>query len=311
MIRLLVLLMVVPLVGLGFRLPDASAAGECPDPSRVLAVDAANGHLMELETCGSVPRLGEPTEVDIGDWRGYLHLLAVRDGAATVLYAVTANGELWWRRQESAGTAFSAPVRIGASIDWSQYRSLIVSGAGYLSGLNGGVMHTFVHSGWASGGAELSEEAQPLFLDFAGPSITAVRGAGSFAEGNELGAHFRIWRTPRRHPEDRWYMSGGLPAGLTGVAGAEPTLFALNAAGHLVLLRQQRPHPRPPRKYWECQRYIPTPWDVAAESADGYSRIIVPVDRASGAPAVAPVPLSGDDDCDPEIEPYEWQGEGV
>jgi hypothetical protein len=305
-----IVLAAVFLVSIATLAPRASAESGCADSSAVFVVDSANGHLAQLASCRSTPGFRALTDVDAADWRTYQHVLAVQDGTATVVYATTVDGELWWRRQEVAGAPFGAPVRIGTSVDWSRFGSLFVSRAGYLEALEGGAVHTFAHPGWATGGTAVSEE-QPLFAVFAGPSVSALgeRNGHVFAEGNELGMHFRIWRIAGRSPEDRWYMSGYLPSGLVGVTGAEPWLYAVNTAGHVVLLQQPYPGPTPPRKYYDCDRYNHLPWQVAAESDGSYGRVVVPVTGRGGMPVVSRPPAGLD--CDPEAEPYEWQSGGV
>jgi hypothetical protein len=235
---------VVLLLGalLGFT-PRVAAAEDCQGGARLYAVDSQSGHLSEVASCSAQADF-VPTEVDAGDWRPYRDVVAVRDGTATVIYALASDGELWWRRQATAGAQFGVPVRIGAAVDWSRYHSLLVSQPGYIHGIPsdpgvaGGVVRTFRHQGWASGGGSVSED-QPLLSGFGGPSITSVRWA-SFAETNVGPYHFRIWRKRPDSLDAVSFRSGSFPAGVTGVVGAEyeGALYGVNGVGHIVRLEQ-------------------------------------------------------------------------
>jgi hypothetical protein len=242
----------------------------------------------------------------MGDWRTYRDVFAVRDGAATVVYALTSDGELWWRRQAAVGAQLGVPVRIGAAIDWSLYGSLFVSQPGYIHGIQpdlgiaGGVVRTFRHYDWASGGASVSED-RPLLTGFSGPSITAV-WPGGFAETNAGAYHFRIWRLRPGSSDAVTYRSGLLPAGVTGVVGPEQALYGVNSLGHLVRLEQST-------KGVLCDRVIDYAWRVTAESGGSYARVVVPEGPSFGVapPSVGVDPGDSAPDCPRDVAPWEWQ----
>ncbi len=304
------LLLAASLAGL---LPRALADPACggPPAQRLYAVDAGSGHLAELGLCADGSGFMPAAEVDGADWRAYRDVFAATDGAATVVYAVTGDGQLWWRRQEAPGAPLGAPLRVRAEgdWDWSQSREVLASSPGVIQAvpLHGGpiVLRTFDQPGWATGDATVVED-EPLFLRFTGPSMTALH-PGSFAEGNELGDHFRIWH--RDELRDAWYFSGTLPSGVTGVAGAEPSLYGVNAAGHVVLLAQP-PHPPLLGHAWDCPRQNTMSWQVAAESAGSYARVVIPVSgpAGSGPPSVALTPPGRNcPNHGPASVPVEWQ----
>src|SRR5262245_23546929 len=85
----------------------AAAEGDCTGPDRIFAVGAEAGRLVEIPSCPDTSSFGAAVEVDSADWRGYTAIFAVRDGSAAIVYAVTESGELWWRRQDTAGAALS------------------------------------------------------------------------------------------------------------------------------------------------------------------------------------------------------------
>lgn len=170
-----VLAIVAAGVGVG---PAASAEGGCSGPGRVFAV-GASGQLVEIPSCPETSSFGSAAVVDAADWRGYSAIFAVRDGGAAIVYAVTAGGELWWRRQETAGAALSAPARVGPPVNWNQ-PVVFASRPGYLHvGEHAAPIRTFWHPEWDSGGAAVSEVAI-LFAPLRGPSITGLTaGPGS------------------------------------------------------------------------------------------------------------------------------------
>jgi hypothetical protein len=307
---LLLALVLVVVVTARVALP--AWADGCAEATRVFAVDSGTGHLMELSSCRRTPAVGPGVEVDSSDWRAYRQVTGFFDGDAAVLYAVTADGQLDWRRQPAPGAQFGSPARVASSIDWSRFNAVFAPAAGYLHAVRPGEpVHTFRHDGWATGAGPVNE-VEPLLDTFVGPSMSAASW-GSYGEANELGYHFRIWRGGashdgvRKQSGDEWYDSGRLPAGITSVAGAEPNLYAVDAAGRVVQLGQPTPQPVPPRKVWDCPLQNSSAWSVVAGSPDaGYIRVVVPVSRSYAPPANLSPPQLGDD-CDQSGQPYEWQ----
>jgi hypothetical protein len=210
----------------------------------LFAVAAASGHLVELMGCAGEPWFASAaTEVDTGDWRQYREISAARDGNTVVLYATAADGGLWSWRQGVRGGGLGPPVRVGESIDWSQFRSVFVPYLGYLQAVpQRGPVRTFRHVDWSAGGTGVSE-AQPLLESFWGPPFVAARWGG-FGEANIHGVHYRIWRRqgdpPQIEHDDVWYDSGELPAGVSAVVGWEPRLYGIDGDGAVVLLNQRR-----------------------------------------------------------------------
>jgi hypothetical protein len=293
--------------------PPASAGAACPDSTRVFAVLQSTGHLTEIPACPSQSTLGPTAEVDAGDWRGYRQLFAAGDGAAVVLYAVTVDGELWWRRQPGPGAAFGAPVRVGSDVVWSRFSSIFVPQPGYLQAVattTGSPVLTYRHDLWTTGGLKVVPEA-PLLAAFAGPSMMAAQW-GTFAEGVWAGAHYRVWRD-RFYPQtinhdDTWYFSGNLPARTTSVTGTEPWLYGVSGAGSVVLLRQPTPPAPPGKTSWDCPRQNPLSWQVAASIKGGYQQVVVPIARFfAQSPSLMVMSVSsGGGDCPADL-PYEWQ----
>lgn len=294
----------------GATVKSPAWAADCAAPTRVFAVDSGTGRLMELGSCHQSSALGPGVEVDSSDWRAYRQVTGVFDGDAAVLYAVTADGRLEWRRQPSPGTPFGSPVRVGSSVDWSRFSSVFAPAVGYLHGVRTyDPVRTFRHDGWATGADPVSE-IEPLLGTFAGPSMSAAKW-GWYGEGNERGYHFRIWRAPG-YPNsyehaDAWYVSGRLPSGVTSVAGGEPFLYAVDAAGRVVRLSQPPPWWPGPKRTWDCSRQNTHAWSIAAASPDtGYARVVVPLSRSSSQPVGLSTPHFGED-CNPEEDPWEWQ----
>ncbi|GIF64289.1 hypothetical protein Ais01nite_23240 [Asanoa ishikariensis] len=300
---------VLALAGAAAVTSPARAAG-CVDATRVFAVDGGTGRLVELNSCRSTPALGPGVEVDSADWRAYRLVTGVFDGNAAVLYAVTADGRLQWRRQPSPGAAFGAPTSVGSSIDWSQFSSVFAPAVGYLHTVGPyGPVRTFRHDGWATGAGPVSE-IDPLLGNFAGPSMSAAAW-GAYAEGNESGHHFRIWRVPgypnSKEYADAWYVSGRLPSGVTSVAGAEPELYAVDGAGRVVRLKQPPPWSPGPKRNWDCARQNKQTWSVVTTSPNaGYASVVVPLSHSFTPPAGLNTPHFGED-CDPIDDPWEWQ----
>jgi hypothetical protein len=287
--------------GAGGVVPPASADGECAGSGRIFAIGSETGHLMEIPSCPDTPAFGSAAEVDAADWRVYSRVLAVQDGTAAVLYAVTSGGELWWWRQEASGAALSDPVRIAASINWLA-QSVFISRPGYLHLANGsGQIRTFLHQGWASGGAIVSEEA-PLFTMFAGP-IQAIAGMATgsrFVIGVSLGRTFHVGRLPSAIPEDRWYQTGTLPADVTGAVGNGSRLYALGPAGEVVLLRKSGDTD------FGCPTHAADPWEAVAAAPGGYRWVVVPVSVGFTAlPGVGD--FQGGPGCAAPVHPWEWQ----
>jgi hypothetical protein len=288
--------------------PSAAADGACGGV-RIYAVDSGTGHLVEIPSCPSPPAFGAPVEVDSSDWRGYPAVFAARDGGAAIVYAVTSTGELWWRRQESAGATLSGPVRVGASIDWAR-PMVFASRSGYLHlGTRGMPVRTFHHRGWASGGMEVSEE-QGLFTMLGGPFVTGMAPQLGFAMSTWNGTFYRVWRSPNGTPgglpyDDVWSLGGALPRGVGAVAGDEKALYAIGPAGEVLLLSQAGGIPA-------CTADRNSrPWQTIARAPGNYGRVVVPVrDSFAETPAgAAPPPPMGGAACAPQIatRPWEWQ----
>lgn len=300
--------MVSGIAGIG---PRAAAEWSCD--GRVFGVEAAAGHLVEISSCPD--GFGAQVEVDAGDWRGYHAIFGVRDGDAAIVYAVTADGELWWRRQAAAGAALSPPARIGSSVYWAT-PTVFTSRAGYLHiGGRGMPIRTFRHQKWASGGATVAEDSY-LFGPLHGPSIAGLGTLSGYAIGIWNGMNFRVWRVhPKNMPkldEDVWYRSGSLPVGLTSVVGDGHWLHAVNSAGEIVLMIQTLSEPSS-----SCLRQDLRPWEVIATAQGSYVRVVVPVrDTRTGTPYVSAPPLNGSLGCPTgpggeDGNPWEWQSGGI
>jgi hypothetical protein len=161
-------------LSLGVVVPPATAAGSCTGTSRVFAVDAETGHLVEIRSCPEASSFGQTATVDSADWRGYAAIFGVRDGNAAIVYSVTQDGALWWRRQEAAGAGLGTAVRIAPAINWNR-PVVFASRAGYLNlGAHGEQIRTFHHQEWATGGATVTEAAD-LFGPLSGPPSLPLR----------------------------------------------------------------------------------------------------------------------------------------
>jgi hypothetical protein len=252
----------------------ARAAEQCAQQKALFAVVAATGHLVEVAGCESEPAIDAAVEVDAGDWRNHLHLFAARDATTLVLYTVTDKGALWSRRQNGPGTAFGAPVRVAATIDWSQFRTVFAGPSGYLYAVEHlGPVRTFRHVGWSTSGTRLVEELPLLRRVTSAATLITVRWGGP-GEAVDEHLHYRIWDDPRypdiRDHDDWRHDSGSLPPNLTGVVGSEPWLYGIDAAGDLVQLHQA------PNDDGEDQCGNITQWHVVARLSGGYARVVVP-----------------------------------
>lgn len=295
------LLLALPAFGVGGATP-AAADSPCTGSARVFAVDARTGHLAEIRTCRTEAWVfGPAVEVDRADWRSYSTIFAVSDGEAVVLYAVTATGELWWRRQAAPGAVTGAPKRIAEGIDW-RHDVVFAAGPGYLaSGDHGTPVRTFRHDGWTTGGTAVVQDGV-LFTTFNGPVITAVAPESGYAVGTWDGIDYRVWRAPGTTHDDVWYSSGSLPTGVNGVTGDGTMLYGVHAGGDIVLLTQ--------RQVTACRRANRANWQVSARAPGHFGRVVVPV-GAGTQPVVAPPPP-----MDPRLapicggssqSPWEWQ----
>lgn len=292
-------------VGVG-GVPGAAAEAGCAGAARVFAVNGTSGHLAEVTICPSGVG-SSAVDVDAGDWRGYVTVLAVRDGAATVVYAVTTSGELWWRRQPGPGAGFGSAVRVGTSLNWNQ-PSVFVSRPGYLQL---GTLRTFRHDGWATGGATVSEQAT-LFRSLQGPPALTALSAAGFAVETWQGLNFRVWRLRDRvgrMDDDIWYLSGQMPEGITNAVGDGTILYSVDSAGDIVQLRQVYGTPAP------CPLADNRPWYLTGWLTGSYVRVVVPVPDSPAGPPLVLYPLTPScADHTPgnqDPQPWEWQTGGI
>jgi hypothetical protein len=290
----------------GLAGPVGAAATACAAPERIFAVDAGTGHLSELQACPDPASITVVGEVDAGDWRSARRILAAADGAATVLYSVTADGRLEARRQAAPGAALSAPTQVGAGIDWSRFRQVVSPGAGYLVADEYQAVRTFRHLDWATGGGTLVEGPQLLEPHGAWPTLGDLEltglGARGYAEAFFMDQHWRVWRGSDGRPIA--YPSGAIPRNVRiFVTGSEPGLYGISA-GAVVRLKQAA---------WSG--YCPfntKPWRVANSLPGAWSGVVVP-QRAQVTgdwPAVADYPTWPDPQywtCPDGIGPYQWQ----
>ncbi|HEU5469669.1 MAG TPA: hypothetical protein VFV67_03380 [Actinophytocola sp.] len=298
----------VLLIGPVIFAPKAVADEDC-DPRHIFAVDARSGHLMEMPFCSATGEFGPKTDVDAGDWRPYSHVFAVDAGPATLVYATTPAGELWWRRQERAGTVLKAPVRVGVSINWAQ-SVVFASAPGYLHiGEYGRSLRTYRQPDWASGGEPMSE-TDSLFDTFRGPLVTGLTARG-FATGFWNGTNYRLWRDPLYGYQDIWYPSGRVPFGVSGVVGDGYWLFGVHPSGEIMLMAQPPDGPTSPP---QCLLFDTNNWRVHRVVPGTFGRVIVPVaaDGGTAVPAVAPPPARTSTPvrlCAPvQLSlPWEWQ----
>jgi hypothetical protein len=109
--------------------------------------------------------------------------------------------------------------------------------------------------------------------------------------------------------DDAWFPSGLLPGGITGVTGAEPSLFGLDATGSVVVLTQPRPRPEPPRKYWDCPLNNDLAWQVATVRPGHFANLVAPANDSStgSVPVLALASQQHGRDCGSSGLPYEWQ----
>jgi hypothetical protein len=270
----------------------------------VFAVDAETGHLTEIRSCPSSLwswSLGRAVEVDRADWRAYSAVFAVYDSNAVILYAVTATGELWWRRQEAPGAAPGTLVRVADAINW-RHDVVFAARPGYLElGDYGGPVRTFRHDGWASGGTAVFADGE-LFTTFHGPAITAM--ASHYAVGTWNGRNYRVWRVQSNSAhDDAWYASGLLPAGLSGATGDGIRLYGVDSGGGVVLLEQSQP--------FRCALASGWNWYSTSRAPGHFSRVVVPLGAGPAGPAAVAPPPPPALDCGgitDNTHPWEWQG---
>jgi hypothetical protein len=304
------------LSGAGIVAAQPARAVEPCTTQRLFAVAADTGHLVEVAACVSRPGFGPRVEVDDGDWRAYRHIFGAADATTVVLYTLDADGALWSRRQEAPGAAFGPPVRVAASLDWSQFDSVFVAQPGYLhTAERDGPVRTFQHLDWSAGGAVVSE-GQPLLRTTFGPPMTAARWGGR-GEAFSNGRHVLIYRSQfyldRFDHEDAFYDGGLPPPGVTGVVGVEPRYYGIDASGALVQLDHPADEPDSGtggnshpwsvlHMYYENSR-----WYFVTPVPGPFARLVVPATRnpAVTTPAILSRPATGFSD-DPE-GPLEWQ----
>jgi hypothetical protein len=293
------LVMALPAFGLGGTIPVAADV-PCSGSTRVFAVDAGTGHLAELRPCqaGRTWRFGPAVVVDRADWRSYVAVVAMYDGDAAVLYAVTASGELWWRRQDTPGAATGSPVRIAGGIG-PRHDVVLAAGPGRLAiGDHGSPLRTYRHDGWTTGGTQVTEDGV-LFSAFRGPAITGL-GAG-YAVGTWDGMDYRVWRDqPGAGHDDVWYPSGALPAGVRDATGDGVLLYGVHASGDVVLLAQ--------RQIAACRRAERADWRVTARAPGHFGRVVVPVEVPAALVPPPPVDPRLHEVCGGSgVSPWEWQ----
>jgi len=281
----------------------AAAEPDCPRPVRLYAVASNTGHLTELRHCNGFRR---STVVSRRDWRGYADVFATRRGPVTVVYAVTAGDALLAFHQRAPGVRLDRPVRLRGKP--AGHRAWFSSGPGTLHAVDEATaaMPTFQHLDWPLGDTlEYVPKLAPV-PRYYGRTMTGVH-PGSFAETNVDGRHLRIWVAEQLVGNDvalltgAAYISGRLPAGVTGVAGTEPDLFGLDGRGRIVLLRQEVP------AGWDCEFVVTTPWEVADRSGGSHTKVVVPARGGTDLPLVAELPPPDGVDCPLDGAPWEWQ----
>lgn len=296
----------VLLLALGSPVPGHAASGvavepACARPERIFAVRGTDGHLVELTACPeSIVEVGE---VDAGDWRAARQVIATGDGTVTVVYTLTGDGRLEARRQDAPGATLGAPVEVGADVDWSRFRSVVVPRRGFLwaDGLD---VRAFRHVGWDSGGTGVvegpvvfpSRSGRPALGEL---TLTGMDGAGR-AEAVYLTSHMRVWRG--RFGDAVAYANGALPgSGLTGVGYALYTV----AFGDVARLH----HPADKDHDSSCV-VNSNRWQVRARLPGDWSLVVAPQRDAAntdGWPVVTAWPSSGAGNCPDDVTPYEWQ----
>lgn len=283
----------------------AATREACARPERIFAVDGVTGHLVELEGCAALASIVEVGEVDAGDWRTARQVLATGDDTVTVVYALTGDGRLEARRQDAPGAPLGAPVEVGAGVDWSRFRSVVVPRRGFLWG-DGADVRAFRHLGWDEGGATVVE----------GPVVFPSRGGWAAlgdleltgmdvlgrAEAVFMGTHWRIWRRVDGGPHA--YPNGGIPSPLSG---AVPSLYAVTGGG-VASLRQPAHAPSSPDTSYNCP-VNPNRWQVAASLPGDWWLVVVPQRRTTTDewPVVRPWPVGEKIECPDGVNPYEWQ----
>jgi hypothetical protein len=281
----------------GVAASPGAAAGDCPVPRAVFAVNGSTGHLVELASCPDT--LTEVGEVDDGDWRTASRIFATGDDTVTVVYRITADGRLEAMRQTAPGAPLEAPVDVGAGIDWSRFRTVIVPRQGYLWADDGDV-RAFRHEGWATGGTTLvegphvfeSRDGMPALGELV---LTGLSPAGH-AEATFRGRHWLVWRNGPA------LASGLLPFRATGT---ESGMYVSDGdeVSRLVQPLDKRPdNVRCPANGM--------PWRVRTTlSGDWWSGgLAVPQRTVPDGewPGIVTFP-TWDFRCPPGTDPYQWQ----
>ncbi|NUT93949.1 MAG: hypothetical protein HOY78_18205 [Saccharothrix sp.] len=298
----------------GLGVSGAASVEECANPKRFFAVKADTGHLAELRWCTLPKSITEVGEVDGGDWRTAGLLFATGNGTVTVVYAVTADGRLEARRQDSPGAPLGTSVEVGVGIDWSRFDTVVVPRRGFLWAGNEDV-RAFRHVDWATGGATLVE-GPPVFTrrdEWPTTGDLLLTGFSSFgwAEARYAGTHWRVWRDGAGLPVA--YPSGRTPYGMKGTEADPYTI----RSGTIYRLVQPLYDKNSPVNYSNCLVNTKD-WQIAAELPGGWAEVVVPQSTplADGLPAagewpeVGPKPAAGSrfgGPCPPGVTPYEWQ----
>lgn len=276
----------------------STPVARCSAPTRLLTVAAGTGHLLELAYCPADRAFLPARVIDRGAWNGYRAVFATGDRFGTLVYAMSKDGRLWLRRQARPGGPLGRPERVAAAVDWSRFDSVVAPSPGYLlASEDWKTIRTFRHR-IRPGGRVVLTELPPLRSGPITPPLSALN-PGGFGESILGKVHLRFW-TPDTPEHDAAYTSGVLPEGLLSVAGEEPTLFGVDAAGRLIALEQTPPAD------WTCLRRIVAPWESVATAATGtYDLVIVPTRASPGPPRLAPLP--SEEGC-PTISgaPWDW-----
>jgi hypothetical protein len=278
-----------------------AAAADCDEPKPIYAVNGSNGYLYELASCPD--SLTEVGKVDSGDWRTSSRIFATGDVAVTVVYRITADGRLEARRQTASGAQLEAPVEVGAGIDWSRFRTVIVPRRGYLWADDGvdRTIRAFRHDGWATGGTAVVE-GKPVInmwpdVPTGSPELIGLSTAGH-AEAIGLHAHWRMWdRTGDMYA----LTSGTTTSRLTGAEGTGLYAAEPGAVSELTQPYDDSTNNCPVNGVrWQVRTRLPGDW---------WSQVAVPqrTPSSTGWPAVKPFPTVAFK-CPPgTAEPYQWQ----
>jgi hypothetical protein len=292
-------------VASGLPASPVTAAAGCAAPQAIFAVSGATGHLVELASCPDA--ITEVAEVDTGDWRTSSRIFATGDETVTVVYRVTADGGLEARRQPASGAPLEAPVEVGAGIDWSAFRTVVVPRRGYLWADDGEV-RAFRHDGWATGGTAVvegpvafaSRGGQPA----TGEMVLTGMGPTGVAEAIHGNRHVRVWREGT-DSLSAWY-SGGIEPGATGT---ESRLFGVTWYGSVASYTQP-PDTSPDNVNCPVNSL---PWQVSTSLPGDWSALAVPQRLATGGdwpvvPAQIPASPKYPIKCPYGVEePYQWQ----